>query len=180
MARPKPLLGVGALTFIERAVRTMRVAGCRNIYVVVNKDATWAEEEATRLDFITVVNPKSDSEQIDSVRLVLAQLPEDTAAILMMPVDLPLIMEETAAAVVAEFRKVPGPLILPFHNGVAGHPVLLGRELFDEIQRYAFDEGIRSVIMGHARDLHEVTVVDPGILIDIDTPDDYKRNIEDQ
>jgi CTP:molybdopterin cytidylyltransferase MocA len=32
--------------------------------------------------------------------------------------------------------------------------------------------------MSHARTLEEVRVVDPGILIDIDTPDDYWRYIE--
>ncbi|MGH7464265.1 MAG: nucleotidyltransferase family protein, partial [Longimicrobiales bacterium] len=76
------------------------------------------------------------------------------------------------------FRESPGPLILPFHNGVAGHPVLIGRELFGEILTRTFEEGLRSLIMESARTLREVRVVDPGILIDIDTPDDYWRFIE--
>jgi CTP:molybdopterin cytidylyltransferase MocA len=98
--------------------------------------------------------------------------------VLVLPVDLPLIAEETAAAIVRSFRENPGPLILPFHNGVAGHPILIGRELFSEILTRPFDEGLRSLIMESAHTLREVKVVDPGILIDIDTPDDYWRFIE--
>src|SRR5690606_38626865 len=125
-----------------------------------------------------VVNEYPESEPIDSLRLVLEKLPQDTAAVVVLPVDLPLIAEDTAAALVQSFRDEPGPLILPFHNGVAGHPVLVGRELFNDILTRPFDEGLRSLIMENARSLREVKVVDPGILIDIDTPDDYWRFIE--
>jgi molybdenum cofactor cytidylyltransferase len=79
---------------------------------------------------------------------------------------------------VRSFRENPGRLILPFHNGVAGHPVLIGREVFQEVLTRPLEEGLRTLIMESARTLREVKVVDPGILIDIDTPDDYWRFIE--
>jgi molybdenum cofactor cytidylyltransferase len=125
-----------------------------------------------------VPNDQVESEQVDSVRLALRSVPDDTAAVLVLPVDLPLVTEETAAALVNAWRIEPAPLYLPFHNTVAGHPVLLGRELFAEILDTQLEEGIRSLIMAHARDMREVKVTDPGILIDIDTPDDYWRYIE--
>lgn len=178
MARPKPLLEVGSLTFVERATHTLRHAGCRRTYVVVNADAAWAQEHAERLGFEVVVNGQPESEQIDSLRLALERVDGEAGAVLVLPVDLPLIMEDTALAIADSFRMDPGPLIVPFHNGVAGHPVLLGRTLFAEILSTPYEEGVRSVIMAHARDLREVKVADPGILIDIDTPDDYWRFIE--
>ena len=58
--------------------------------------------------------------------------------------------------------------------------LLLGRELFDDIGSKPLEEGIRSLILMHARHLREVKVVDPGILVDIDTPDDYWRYIENK
>jgi molybdenum cofactor cytidylyltransferase len=178
MERPKPLLRVGSLTFLERAALTLEKAGCRRTYMVASAGADWAPAAAAELGLELVINDLAESEQIDSLRLVVRALPADTAAVLVLPVDLPLVMEETAAAVVAAYHATPAPVYLPFHNTVAGHPVLLGRELFDEILVRELDEGIRSLIMAHARDLREVKVVDPGILIDIDTPDDYWRYIE--
>jgi molybdenum cofactor cytidylyltransferase len=178
MARPKPLLRVGEETFIERAARTLQAAGCRTVYAVVSPGADWVEAAARDLGVEVLVNERPGAEQIDSLRLALANVGDDVAAVLVLPVDLPLVTPETARAIVAAFELDPGPLYLPFHNGVAGHPVLLGRELFDELLHAPLEEGVRTLIMSHARDLREVKVVDPGILIDIDTPDDYWRYIE--
>jgi CTP:molybdopterin cytidylyltransferase MocA len=178
MERPKPQLAVGAMTFLERAALTLRAAGCRRTYAVVNATDGATADIARSCGLDVVVNEYPESEPIDSLRLVLEQLPADTGAVLVLPVDLPLIAEETAATIVRSFRENPGPLILPFHNGVAGHPILIGRDLFSEILTRPFDEGLRSLIMESAQTLREVKVVDPGILIDIDTPDDYWRFIE--
>lgn len=179
MERPKPLLEVGSVTFLERAATTLRAAGCRRTYVVARPDAGWLDR-AAGLGLETVLNPHADSEQVDSLRVLIPRLTADTAAILVLPVDVPLVTEATAAAIVASFQAEPAPLVLPFHNTVAGHPVLIARSLFDDVLNTPFEEGIRSLIMAHASDLREVGVTDPGILIDIDTPDDYWRYIEDK
>lgn len=178
MERPKPLLNVGSMTFLERAVKTLQVAGCRRTYAVVNASEDGTGESARALGVEVVVNDEPESAPVDSLRLVLERLPDDAAAVVVLPVDLPLISEETVTAIVRSFRESPGRLILPFHNGVAGHPVLIGRELFDDVMTRDLEEGLRSLIMESARTLREVRVVDPGILIDIDTPDDYWRFIE--
>ncbi|CAN5894175.1 nucleotidyltransferase family protein [soil metagenome] len=178
MQKPKPLLEVGAETFLQRGIDTLRSAGCRTVYVVANAQAEWAQAAADELGFELVVNPQLESEQVDSVRMVVERLPADTRGLLVLPVDLPLVSASTAQSMVRAFTAEPGPLFLPFHNGVAGHPVLLGRELFDDVLNKPLTEGIRSLIMAHARDLREVTVIDPGVLIDIDTPDDYWRYVE--
>jgi molybdenum cofactor cytidylyltransferase len=178
MEQPKPLLEVGSDTFLQRAVQTLRAANCRRIYVVVNAGADWSSGLAPESDVEVVINHHPDSEQVDSLRLALGRLPDSTRGILILPVDLPLVSPESARAVADAFVQDPGPLFLPFHNTVAGHPVLLGRELFDEVLNSTLKEGVRSLIMKHSRDLREVSVVDPGILIDIDTPDDYWRYIE--
>jgi CTP:molybdopterin cytidylyltransferase MocA len=178
MARPKPQLAVGTMTFLERAATTLRAAGCRRTYAVVNATDPVTADAARDHGLDVVINEYPESEPIDSLRLVLERLPDDTGAVLVLPVDLPLIAEDTATAIVRSFRDNPGPLILPFHNGVAGHPILIGRDLFTEILTRPVDEGLRSLIMESAQTLREVRVVDPGILIDIDTPDDYWRFIE--
>lgn len=178
MAAPKPLLEIGSETFLERSARTLREAGCERVYAVVNAGSTWADAVAGELDIDVIQNEDPESEQIDSLRLVLRRLTEDVAAVLVLPVDLPLVSVDTARALVQAYRAEPAPLYLPFHNGVAGHPVLLGRAVFDEVLNTDFDEGIRSLIMARSRDLREVAVTDPGILIDIDTPDDYWRYIQ--
>jgi molybdenum cofactor cytidylyltransferase len=180
METPKPLLEVGSETFLQRSVNTLREAGCDRVHVVLNAEETWAEPMTGKLGADLVMNDNPESEQIDSLRLVLRRLPADVAGVVVLPVDLPLVAVNTVRALLQAFRAEPGPLYLPFHNGVAGHPVLLGRDVFDEVLNTDFDEGVRSLIMAHARDLKEVAVTDPGILVDIDTPDDYWRYIQEK
>lgn len=180
MRRPKPLLAVGEETFLSRAVRTLREAGCRRVYVVVNADVESAGAASREDGVEVVVNERPESEQVDSLRLVLERVPADTAGVLVLPVDVPLTAPDTARRIVDAFTAEPGPLYLPFHNGVAGHPVLIGRALFDELLYRPLNEGVRTLIMAHAREVREVEVDDAGILVDIDTPDDYLRHIEEK
>jgi molybdenum cofactor cytidylyltransferase len=178
MGQPKALLTIGSESFLQRAVRTLYAAGCDRVHVVTGPDAGWADAATAGLDVDLVANPVPGSEQIDSLRLVLQRLPGEVRAVVVLPVDLPLVTPETVRLLIDTYRGEPAPLLLPFHGAVAGHPVLLDRALFAEILETVLEEGLRSLILGRTQALREVRVIDPGILIDIDTPDDYRRHIQ--
>ena len=180
MEQPKPLLEVGSETFLERTIRMLKNAGCRYVVAVVNEREDWIQRLADATGAAIVINDAAESQQIDSVRLGVRALPEDWEAVAILPVDLPLIADATVKALVDVARAERPPLTLPFHNGVAGHPVILGRQLEGEIFDDSWEEGIRSLIMTHARDLREVKVVDPAILIDIDSKEDYWRYVQEK
>ena len=178
MGRPKTgLRAADGTSFLQRAARTLHAAGCRRVLVVVNAAAEVVAPNALDVPVEIVVNARAESEQIDSLRRALERLDEATAAVLVLPVDLPLISPDTAAAVAASFRAGAAPVIVPCHEGVPGHPILLARALFAEILHHDWDEGLHSLLRAHARDTRMVAVKDPGILIDIDTPDDYVRHV---
>lgn len=180
MERPKALLEIGQQTFLERAVRVLLEGGCRSVLVVLNGEDARVEELAVAAGAGVVLNRDSASEQLDSVRAGVRALPADWAAVALLPVDVPLVSVETVVQLVDAFREQPAPVLLPFHNGVAGHPVLLSRGIAAELLERQWEEGVRSLIMSHARDLREVRVEDPGILIDVDTPEDYWRYVKDR
>jgi molybdenum cofactor cytidylyltransferase len=177
MGRPKPLLELGPETFLQRAAGTLRRGGCGRILAVVPAGAEWVEQAAAGLELEIVPNPAPESEQIESLRLALDRLPASAAAVV-LPVDLPFVSSDTVSLLVGAYRDGGAPLVLPFYNGVAGHPVLLAGSLFGAVVAGTLDEGLRSLVMLHAREMREVKVQDPGILIDIDTPDDYWRYIQ--
>lgn len=180
MEQPKPLLEVGETTFLERAIRILKEGGCRSVVAVVNGTDDWVQRLADATGAAVVVNEDPESEQIASLRLGMAALPEDWSAVAVLPVDVPLVAPETVRSLVHAFQQHGAPITLPFHNGVAGHPVLIGRAIADEVLGRSWDEGVRSIIMMHAHDLREVKVMDPGILIDVDTPEDYWRYVKDR
>jgi molybdenum cofactor cytidylyltransferase len=174
MGRPKTgLRAADGTSFLQRAARTLHAAGCRRVLVVVNAAAEAVAPNAPDVPVEIVVNTRAESEQIDSLRRALERLDEATAAVLVLPVDLPLISPDTAAS----FHAGAAPVIVPCHEGVPGHPILLARALFAEILHHVWDEGLHSLLLAHACDTRMVAVNDPGILIDIDTPDDYVRHV---
>lgn len=180
MEKPKPLLEVGNETFLEHAIHVLKEGGCRYIVAVLNGEDDWQQRLADATGAAVVINGNPESQQLDSLRLGIAALPEDWSAVAVLPVDVPLVAAETVRALVEACAEQPAPVTLPFHNGVAGHPVVIGRSIADEVMKRHWDEGVRSLIMTHARDLREVRVIDPGILIDVDTPEDYWRYVKDR
>jgi molybdenum cofactor cytidylyltransferase len=177
MGAPKPLLEVDGESFLERAIRTLRGGGCRYIVAVLNEEADWAQRLADTTGAAVVVNDDPDSEQIDSLRLALDHVPDDAAAIAVLPVDYPRIREDTVRAVVDAFRSGGAPIVLPELDGETGHPVVLARGLFGELRDSELPEGVRSLIATHGDAVRSVAVDDRGILADVDTPADYRRHV---
>ena len=180
MEQPKPLLEVGTETFLERTIRMLKFGGCRYIVAVVNEQDDWVQRLADATGAAIVVNDAEESQQIDSLRIGVRALPEDWDAVAVLPVDIPLIADQTVRTLIDVVKHERPPITLPFHNGVAGHPVVIGRELEPEIFDTKWEEGLRSMIMTHARDLREVKVIDPAILIDIDSREDYWRYVQER
>lgn len=63
-------------------------------------------------------------------------------------------------------------IIVPVYNHQRGHPVCFGRDFFSELTQSLGDTGGRDVIKRHPEKLQTLTIDDPGILQDIDTPQD--------
>ncbi len=90
------------------------------------------------------------------------------------PVDVPLVSAATFAALAEAWRAHGAPArgwLAPRFDGRFGHPVILGRELAREAQDRAADTPLSRLRDG-AEPLLAVEVADPGVLDDLDTPDD--------
>lgn len=177
MGTSKSMLGVDDKTFIASAVQALRDGGCRDVVAVIGADAGEAGTAASQAGARVVVNPAEDSEQIDSLRLALRNLSPGAEAAVVLPVDHPLVTSDTVARVLEAWTASRPPIARASHGGTAGHPTLFAASLFDELLEGDVPEGARSVIAAHAADVLDVAVDDPGVVADIDTPDDYRRHV---
>lgn len=177
MGEPKPLLTVEGTTFLERAVHLLRAAGCRYVVAVVNDD-DWVERLADVSGAAVVINDAANSEQIDSLRLGIANLPEDCDGVMVLPVDFPRIDARTAARLAEEFQRRDAAILNPAYNGVSGHPVIFASRILPELLEPDLAAGARTVIDAHAADAAIIEVDDPGVLIDVDTRGDYQQHVE--
>lgn len=174
MGRPKPLLQLDGATLLERAIAALAVGGCAPVICVVPAGPAEIGAAARAAGAAIVVNPDADSEQIDSLRLGLDALPAGVDAVVVHLSDHPLASAETVRALVRAREAGGAPIVRPVYGGEPGHPTLFARVLFDEL-RADQPHGARSVIEAHAHEVEDVPVDDPGIAVDLDTPDDVRR-----
>lgn len=181
MGRPKALLPFRGESFLARAVRVLREGGCGEVVAVVGPEgdpvarevAETAREAGARVE----VNPDPEAEQVDSLRAGLAALPPEAEAAVVLPVDVPGVGAEAVRAVVEAFRG-GAPIARAVHGGAHGHPVLFARRVFPELLADPLPEGARTVIHAHAGEVAEVPVESAGVLLDVDTPGDYRLLLE--
>jgi len=167
---PKDALRIGDRTFLQAILRTLADAGVGTVRVVVAPGNSPAGVECLRL----VVNPDPSRGMLSSVQCGIEALPPGVGAALLWPVDHPLAGAATVRALEAAWRTSGAPVVVPVHAGKRGHPALFAAAVFPDLLKAPRDEGARAIVLAHA-DRVELPVDDPGVLADIDTPDDYAR-----
>ena len=69
----------------------------------------------------------------------------------------------------------PDSIVIPAYQSQTGNPVGFGRHFFDQLTELSGDAGARSVIQQNQAAVTRLALDDPGILHDIDTPEDLMR-----
>jgi molybdenum cofactor cytidylyltransferase len=182
MGRPKALLPIGRSgeTFFNRVTRTLLDAGVDDIIVVVGADAEVIRDRVRQppSSVRIVDNPDYEQGQLTSLlaglRAINRAVPR---AALVTLIDVPLVSASTVRRLISVHRERGAPIVRPVSNGRHGHPVIFGRELFDELLRADPAQGAKPIVHAHAAEMIEVPVDDEGAFTDIDTREDYERVI---
>lgn len=176
MGRLKQLLPLGDRTVLRHTVDTLRAAGVPEIVVVCGPDPGRCEAALASSGARLVVNEAGVSEMADSVRLGLGQM--DRAAysgILVSLGDHPLVRPETCAALLRLHRRSAAMIIIPSFQGRRGHPVLFPTAVIGEIFGAAT---LRDIVRRDPERVQVVEVEDEGVILDLDTGEDYRRAVE--
>jgi molybdenum cofactor cytidylyltransferase len=175
MGYPKPLLKIGNETYLAHLARAMLAVVAR-VTIVVGAHADRIRSAIPSDSRLAIVdNPDYRRGQLSSIKAALRSLPPDTTAALIHLTDHPTVTTATFSAVVARYRESKSPIVVARYRGRRGHPVLFGRELFAELLEAAEDQGARVVVNADPAWVCYVDVDDPGILLDLDTPEDLDR-----
>ncbi len=171
----KPLLPFGSTSVIERVIATIRDAGVGTIRVVVGWNAELLIPVLDRCGVPWVRNERFAEGMYTSVQTGVRSLPADVAGFFLMPGDMPLVRGSTLVRLFAEWDAQPGGILYPCNDGHRGHPPVITAEYIPEILRDAPHGGLRELLARHAAVARNVEVPDPGILADLDTPEEYRR-----
>jgi molybdenum cofactor cytidylyltransferase len=123
-------------------------------------------------------NERYHEGMLSSVVCGLRSLPESAEAAIIMLADQPAITGLVINQLIRSYIESGKGLILPVFQGKRGHPLLLDRKYFAEVEKLGPSSGLRSLLDMHPDDLLEQEVADQSVLRDIDTVEDYIREIK--
>jgi molybdenum cofactor cytidylyltransferase len=152
---------------IDGALAAAKAAPVRGVTVMVGADArvaAVAEEAGLRVVEATDYAAGLSA----SLRAGIASLPDDADGAFIFLGDMPRIPVEVLAQLA---DAMPGhAAAAPVFDGQRGHPVLIGRELFDKVMGLTGDAGAGAVLAALGERLALVQTEDAGVLFDVDAP----------
>jgi len=175
MVEFKPLLPLGGSTVIETAVNVFIRAGISDTTVVIGHRADDLRLVLDRICIRRVINERYKKGMFSSVVAGLQSLGPEVGAAFLLPVDIPLVKSRTVEEIVKAYHRLGQRIFYPVFQSQRGHPPLIPANLFAEIMSWSGDGGLQSFLEQHEAQATEIEVGDEGILLDIDTPDDYSN-----
>ena len=171
----KPLMPLRNSTVLGWVTRTLRSAGVEDILVIAGHKADEVYAESARLSINCVVNRDFGQGMFSSVLAGIRALPPDIDAVLVLPVDIPLVRFQTIRALVERFGD--RPVLYPTFHGERGHPPLISANCLPYVSSWRGDCGLRGALQDLEKLLgaDELPVADANILFDLDTPKDYRE-----
>ena len=172
MGRCKQLLPLGETTVIGRCLDTLQRGRVSTVVVVVSAGGEEVAGGAERYSARVVVNLNRAGDMASSIRSGRDALGPEYSGVMVALCDYPLVDPATVETLIRRHHDFPDRIITPVHQDRRGHPLLFPRSVLDEL-----GEGmtLRDVVRLDPARVYDVPVDDPGILIDMDTPEDYTR-----
>jgi molybdenum cofactor cytidylyltransferase len=183
MGRPKALLPIDGLRFIDKIVTSLRLARIGKIMVVLGHNAAEMRQKISDLQVDLVINPDYKQGQLTSLRAAIRSIEARNDAdrvdgILVHLVDHPYINADLVNLMIERFYETKKLIVVPRYQSRRGHPVIFSRALFGELLAAPLDRGAKAVVHAHRDDTLEIDTNDEGAIIDIDTPEEYRRRVK--
>lgn len=175
MGTQKLLMPYNNSTMIETVIDNVLDSIIDKVMVVLGADS----DEITRVIGQKPVeychNQQPEKGMLSSVMCGFKALPENANAALVYLGDQPNIPPAITNTIIEAYNGDLHGIVIPVHNHRRGHPLLVDLKYRRDIFKLDLDKGLRSLMHLFPEDVLEVDVDEPGILVDIDTREDYSK-----
>jgi molybdenum cofactor cytidylyltransferase len=176
---PKQLLIWGGETFISRVARTALTAGLSPVIVVLGAYAEQIQASLEGLPVECILNHAWENGQSTSIRVGLESLPERSRAAVFLLADQPQVPPELIRALVETHAAELPAITAPIVGGRRANPVLFDRMTFPDLLKLKGDIGGRALFTeGSGYTPAWVPWDDLRLLLDVDTPEDYRSLLD--
>jgi len=176
MGRPKALVPFEGLTFVEHLLQATNHPRVGIVRVVLGANAESIQAELKLDQEIVVVNQDWQQGQLSSIQSAIRSLPADqTAGLLLCPVDHPLISTQLVSRLIAEFDSDRKLIVVPTHQGRRGHPVIFHASLYAELLDASPNVGARQVVWAHPDAIAEIETDEAGVILNLNDPETMRK-----
>ncbi len=185
MGQPKANLVFGDNTVLELGINAARQAGIHDHIIVVghHEDEIKAlHRNSLSSNVVWVTNPQPELGMLTSLKLALNEISDgDCSGFFFSPVDYPLVRSADYRALLNAFNQLQekdefsseGCVLSPSYRGKRGHPVLCSMKIKEKLLNLSDRDTPKAAFENSQR--VEVAVEHEGVLLDMDTPEDYAR-----
>lgn len=179
MGRPKLTLPLAGRTVLEHVILTLREGGVQHVVVVTGPHAPELKPlaEGAGANGLAVASGTPDMRATIECGLHWLQdykSPRAGDAFLVAPGDHPAFDASLVRRLRDAYVALPDKsIVVPAHAGKRGHPVLIGWQHVTGIRELAANCGVNAYLRENSGVIHEVETDDPGILFNLDSPQDF-------
>lgn len=178
MGQTKQLLPFGATTMLGQVVQTARTSNLDPLIVVLGHAAAEIQENTDLSGTQVVINHRFGEGQATSLQAGLSAIQRSCSGAMFLLADQPLIDHQIVNALIRAWQTCDRQIMIPLCNGIRGNPVIVGRDLFNELSRISGDHGARALFDAHRDKIEKIEIGTAAILTDVDTKEEYRRLIE--
>jgi molybdenum cofactor cytidylyltransferase len=178
MGRDKLSLPWGKETVLEHCLRILLRSEVQEVILVISNPAQWKQNRYDNPKIKVVLNPRYREGMSTSIRKGLQALDHRSQGALIALGDQPRLKTRTVNCLIHAFALGKGKIVIPSFQRKMGHPVIFHRHYGRELKRLKGDVGGRSIIERHSQDVMKVRVRSEGVIKDIDTRQDYGRELK--
>jgi molybdenum cofactor cytidylyltransferase len=178
MGSLKPLLPYGNSSVLRTVVSSLQASPVDRVLVVLGhrSDEIAAHLEGSGAEI--VLNADYRLGMLSSIQAGVRAAPDDFSHFVIALGDQPSLSPTTARLLIQTAGERHASIVVPSYNGRRGHPLVLDACFRKEILGLDPGVGLRELLQRHPDAIHHVLVPDEAVLSDMDTPQDYERELK--
>ena len=178
MGQPKQLLEWQGSTLLQHVLQNVIRSIADETILVLGYEAERIGKTLSGLPVRIVVNPDYPSGMASSLQRGLLAMEPISEAFMFVLADQPGVGPDIINAVIRTFRQtgLKRRIVRPVYRGMPGHPILMSADYRQDLLQLKGDVGARQILSDHPEDITEIEVDRDAVLVDMDTPEDYRKS----
>jgi molybdenum cofactor cytidylyltransferase len=178
MGQNKLLLPFGGRTVIQRTLDSLLASRAGEVIVVLGNKAQEINTSIGNRRALSVLNPNFAKGMSTSLITGLGMVNQQAKFIIVALGDQPLITTKVYNQLIETALNSEKGIILPVCKGERGNPIIISTTYRAELLAQTGDIGGRELLKSHPTDVLEVPVDCEGVVININTQEEYEKRLK--